>query len=71
MVDLVPVLLFAFGLVALSKPEWVAAIDRRQKAAGTTRRLGDVEMSDTYYAVVRIAGVFFTLFGLVFIVRSW
>lgn len=71
MVDLVPVLLFAFGLVAMGKPEWIAAVDRRQKAAGTTRRPGDVEMSETYYVVVRIAGLGFALFGLVFIIRSW
>lgn len=71
MVDLIPVLLFVFGLVALSKPEWVASIDRRQKAAGTTRSPGDIEMSETYYGAVRLAGVGFTLFGLLFIVRSW
>lgn len=71
MVDFIPVLLFVFGLIASSKPDWVAAIDRRQKAAGTTRRPSDVEMGDTYYAVVRIAGVFSTLFGLLFIIRNW
>ncbi|WP_435320299.1 DUF6199 family natural product biosynthesis protein [Haloarchaeobius sp. TZWSO28] len=71
MVDIVPVLLFVFGLVAVGKPEWIAAIDRRQKAAGTTRSPDDVEMSETYYAVVRLAGVGFTLIGLLFIVRSW
>jgi hypothetical protein len=70
-VDLIPVLLFTFGLIAMAKPEWVAAIDRRQKAAGTTRRPGDIEMGETYYAVVRMAGVGFTLFGLLFVVQSW
>lgn len=71
MVDFVPVLLFVCGLIALGKPEWVAAIDRRQKAAGTTRRPEDIEMGETYYAVVRVAGVGLTLFGFLFIVQSW
>ena len=71
MVDLIPVLLFVFGIVAMGRPEWVAAVDRRQKAAGTTRRSSEIEMSETYYAVIRIAGVGFTLFGLAFIARSW
>ncbi|WP_458191014.1 hypothetical protein [Haladaptatus sp. NG-WS-4] len=71
MIDLIPVLLFVFGLIALSKPEWVAAIDRRQKAAGTTRSPSDMEMSETYYGVVRLAGIGLTLFGLLFIVWSW
>lgn len=70
MVDVVPVVLLAVGVVAVLRPEWVAAIDRRQKAAGTTRRPGDVEMSETYYAVVRIAGIGLALFGLVFTLRS-
>ena len=71
MVDLIPVLLFVFGIVAMARPEWVAAVDRRQKAAGTTRRSSGIEMSKTYYTVIRLAGVGFTLFGLVFIARSW
>jgi preprotein translocase subunit Sss1 len=71
MVDFVPALLLVFGLVAAAKPEWVAALDRRQKATGTTRRPDEVEMSETYYAVVRIAGIGFVLFGLVFVLRSW
>lgn len=29
MVDFVPVLLLVFGIVAVVKPGWVAAIDRR------------------------------------------
>lgn len=70
MVDFIPALLLVFGLVAVIKPEWVAALDRRQKAAGTTRRPSDVEMSDTYYAIVRVAGAGFVVFGLVFDVRS-
>lgn len=71
MVDFIPVLLFVFGLVAVSKPDWVAAIDRRQKAAGTTRSPRDVEMSETYYGLIRLAGIGVTLVGLLFIVRSW
>ena len=71
MVDLIPVLLFIFGLVTVGKPEWVAALDRRQKAAGTTRHPREIEMSETYYGLVRLAGIGFTIFGLVFILRSW
>lgn len=71
MVDFVPVLLFVFGLVAVGKPEWIAAIDRRQKATGTTRSPDEVEMSETYYVVIRLAGVGFALLGLLFLVRSW
>lgn len=70
MVDVIPVVLLVFGIVALTKPEWVAMIDRRQKAAGTTRRSGDIEMSETYYTIVRVAGLGFTLFGLIFTLRS-
>jgi hypothetical protein len=71
MVDIVPVILFVFGLVALGKPEWVAAIDRRQKATGTTRRPDEIEMTDTYYVVIRLFGAAFAFFGLVFILRTW
>lgn len=71
MVDFIPAFIFVLGLVAIGKPEWVAAIDRRQKAAGTTRRASDIEMSETYYAFIRIAGIGFALFGFVFTVRSW
>jgi hypothetical protein len=71
MVDFVPVLLLVFGIVAVVKPGWVAAIDCRQKAAGTSRKPSDVEMSETYHVVVRIADIGFVLFGLLFVVRSW
>ena len=71
MVDLLPTLLLVFGVVAAVRPGLVAAVDRRQKAAGTTRQPEDVELSATYYTVVRLAGVAFALFGLVFVVRSW
>ena len=70
MVDVVPVLLLVFGLVAVVEPELVAAVDRRQKSAGTTRSPGDVEMSETYYGVVRAVGLGLLLLGLVFTVRS-
>lgn len=70
MVDFVPVMLLAFGVVALLKPDLVAVIDRRQKTAGTTRRPGEIEMNESYYAVVRIVGVAMTLFGLIFTLRS-
>lgn len=55
-VELIPVLLLVVGIVAAFKPQWIAAIDRRQKAAGMTRRPRDIEMSDTYYSVVRAEG---------------
>lgn len=70
MVDFAPVLLLAFGIVAVSKPEVVAVIDRRQKAAGTTRRPSDIEMSESYDVVVRIVGVGLALFGLIFTLRT-
>lgn len=70
MVDFVPVLLLAFGIVATVAPELVAAVDRRQKAAGTTRRPSEIEMSASYYVVVRTVGVGLALFGLVFTLRS-
>lgn len=70
MVDVVPVLVLLVGLVAVVRPGWVAAVDRRQKAAGTTRRPADVELNETYYAVVRTAGVGLALLGLVLVVRS-
>lgn len=70
MVDIIPALLLVVGLVALGKPEWVAMIDRRQKAAGTTRRPSDVELTDTYYAVVRVAGLGLALVGLIFLIQS-
>lgn len=70
MVDFVPVLLLVVGIVATVKPELVAAIDRRQKAAGTTRSPSEVEMSESYVAVVRIVGVGLTFFGLMFTLQS-
>ena len=70
-VDLIPVPLFTVGLIAMANPEWVAAIDRRRKASGTTGCPGAIEMGETYYAVVRMAGVGFTLSGLLFVVQSW
>lgn len=70
MVDFVPVLLLAIGVVALAKPELVAVIDRRQKAAGTTRRPSEIELSESYYLVVRIVGIGLTLFGVMFTLRS-
>jgi hypothetical protein len=70
MVDFVPVLLLAVGITAVVKPGWVGAIDRRQKATGTTRRPGEVELSDSYYVVVRLVGGGLAVFGLVFTLRS-
>lgn len=68
--DLVPVLLFIYGLVSVLKPEWMMAIHRRQKAAGTTNRPEDIEPSDGAYLLNYIAGVFFVIFGLIFTLRS-
>jgi preprotein translocase subunit Sss1 len=48
----------------------VAAVDHRQKAAGTTRQPDEIEMNETYDAVARLAGIGFVLCGLVFVVRS-
>jgi hypothetical protein len=70
MVDVVPLALAVFGAVAVVRPQWVAAIDRRQKAAGTTRRPSEIEMSAGYYAVVQVAGIALLLFGVAFTLRS-
>jgi len=70
MVDFIPVVLLVCGLIAIARPEWIAAVDRRQKAAGTTRHPSDVEMNETYHVVVRVAGVGFVVFGLVFVLRG-
>ncbi len=70
MVDLVPLVILVFGTIAAIKPGWIAALHRRQKAAGTTTRPGDIEVSESFPAVVRLAGVAFALFGLFFVFRS-
>lgn len=70
MVDFVPLLLMAIGVVSLVKPEWTMAIHRRQKAAGTTGRPDDVEPSRFWYVLNYLSGVCFVLFGLFFTVRS-
>lgn len=70
MVDIVPLALLAFGLVAVLRPEWVAALDRRQKASGTNRHPSDIEMDETYYVVVQVVGIGMALFGVVFTLRS-
>lgn len=70
MVDIVPVVLLVFGLVSVLKPEWVAAVHRRQKASGTTRRPRDIEVTETWLAVTRMAGLAVVLFGLLFTLRS-
>jgi hypothetical protein len=70
MLDFVPVLILVFGITAIVRPELVAVMDRHQKAAGTTRRPGEIEMSEAYYAVVRIVGIGLALFGLIFTLRN-
>ncbi|WP_436934493.1 hypothetical protein [Halovenus marina] len=64
MVDVVPVGLLVFGLIAMFRPAWIAVIDRRQNAAETTRRPDEIEMSEAYF------GIAFILFGLIFTLRS-
>lgn len=70
MADLVPLLVFVVGVVGLLRPGWIAAIDSRQRAAGTTRRSRDVEMSAGYYAFVRVVGGLLALVGAVLFVGS-
>lgn len=70
MVDFVPVLLVVYGLVSVLKPEWMMAVYRRQKAAGTANRPGDIEPSAGAYALNYVAGIGFTIFGLIFTLRS-
>lgn len=70
MVDFIPVLLLVFGLLCVLKPEWMMAVHRWQKAAGTTNRPEAIEPSDGVIALNYIAGLFFILFGLVFTIRS-
>lgn len=70
MVDVVPLLLLVFGLVSLLKPGWVAAVHRRQTAAGTTLDARAVDVTETWLAVTRITGLGFVLFGLYFTLGS-
>lgn len=70
MVDVIPVLLFVYGCISISKPEWAMKVHRWQKAAGTKNRPADIEPSDVAYAVNYVAGAFFLLFGLVFTLQS-
>jgi len=60
------VVLLVTGVVAVVKPEWVAIVDRRHKAVGTPSRPGQLELTETYYLVVRAVGVGFILTGLVY-----
>lgn len=70
MVDVIPVLLLVFGLVSAIKPEWIAAIHRHQKAAGTDRRSEDIGATETWIGMTRVTGIVFILFGLVFTAQS-
>jgi hypothetical protein len=70
MADLVPAIVLAVGIIALVKPEWIAAIDSRQRTAGTTRRSREVEMSDDYFVFVQIFGVLLALVGGVLFLGS-
>lgn len=66
MLGILVVVLLVIGVVAIVKPDWVAVIDRRYKATGTTSRPSEIELTETYYFVVRIVGVGFILTGLVY-----
>lgn len=70
MVDFIPVLLLVFGLISVIKPEWIVAVHRRQKAAGTTQHPENIEATDGVYVLIQAAGGFFLIFGLVFTLRS-
>lgn len=70
MVDVVPVLVLLFGFISLCKPEWLAVVHRRQKAAGTTQRPEDIHVTDSWITVTRVAGIAFILFGLIFTFQS-
>lgn len=70
MVDVLPLVLLGFGLLSVFKPEWIAVVHRRQKAAGTTRKPRDIEVTESWLRVTQIAGVAFVLFGLLFTLRS-
>ncbi len=54
------------GIAAVVKPGWVAIVDRWYKAGGTSSRPGEIELSDTYYLVVRIVGIGLIVAGLVY-----
>lgn len=70
MVDLIPVVLLALGLISAFKPEWVAAVHRHQKVTGTTNRPKEIEVTDTWIGITRISGMVFIIFGLLFTVQS-
>lgn len=71
MVDAVPVLLLLFGVISLFKPHWMAAVHRRQKAAGTTNRPRDIEVTEGWIAFTRLAGLAFVLVGAVLTLGSF
>lgn len=70
MVSVIGLLLLTVGVVTLLRPEWIEAMDRRYKAAGTTLRPREVEMSAVYHLVVRATAVGFVLFGLALTLSS-
>ncbi|MCL9817017.1 hypothetical protein [Natronocalculus amylovorans] len=53
------------------KPEWIVMIDRRQKAAGTTRRSEEIEFTDGHYVFIQVVGFFIGVFGLVYTLRAF
>lgn len=70
MVDVISVVFLMFGLISVFKPEWVAAVHRRQKATGTTHRPREIEVTNTWLAVTRMAGLACILVGLLFTLGS-
>lgn len=60
------IVLSVVGVVAVVKPEWAAIADRRHKAAGTSSRPDQAELTETYYLVVRIVGVGFIITAFVY-----
>lgn len=70
MVDVIPVLLLVFGLVSAIKPEWIAVIHRRQKAAGTTHQPDEIEATETWLGVTRIGGIVFILIGFLLTIQN-
>lgn len=69
-VDVIPVLLLVFGLISATRPEWIAAIHRHQKATGTTHRPDDIEVTETWMGIPRVAGTVLVVVGLLFTIQS-
>ena len=71
MMTIVPAFLLLFGIICVVKPEWIVMNDRRQKAAGTTRRSEEIEFTDGHYVFIQVVGFFIGVFGLVYTLRAF